>query len=525
MRREFAWIAAVGGATLVLLGLHLWLWDVPGAYMDSINPDYIVVRLLGGTDARTNVPAWVIPGNLIAGRWPLLMQIYHGTLTFHLGLPVYALAGTGLWGIRVANGWFALLVLLSLAFLLRRLGAAWLVAAAGLLVLATDPVFLMSFRSQFYITTMPAALVLAAAALLTGQADWRRALAAGGCAGLAAYGYFIWAFPLVFMAAVVLALPLGWRARAAFVAGAAGGLSLYALGYLLFWAVSPSTAQFADSFMSFVRAQSPGQSSQDFAQRLATVATLSRLALDNGGSWALMFGGGEMAWAQIRLWLLLLLAAGGGAAAVARPATRPATFVLTAAILGFVPLGLVFGNRLWVHHFAPLAALIPAVGAVGLLALWKAGGAWRPVGLFVAALLVLANLAGWHDGMRRLAATGGKGLFSDAISRFAQEMSVQRPAPQVVAADWGIFMPVAMIGGGRVPVWTEFNPNAIRRRLCQGRDVALAFLPARGEDRVARWEVELGWTPPRRTDYAERDGTPNLGVLFWTAADRPPNAC
>src|SRR5882757_11455165 len=82
--------------------------DVPGVYMDAVNPDYTVMRLLN--PAAKDLVVWIPPGQLVFGKLPVLAQLYQGALTYYLGLPFYLLFGTDLIGIRVAEIGFGLFV-------------------------------------------------------------------------------------------------------------------------------------------------------------------------------------------------------------------------------------------------------------------------------------------------------------------------------------------------------------------------------------------------------------------------------
>ena len=92
---------------------------VPGLYMDAVNPDYIIVRLLRW---NPHIYALVLPGTCIFGIFPTIIQLYHGALPYYIGMPVYILLGTGVAAIRFANFVFASIVLLSAALFLRAFG-------------------------------------------------------------------------------------------------------------------------------------------------------------------------------------------------------------------------------------------------------------------------------------------------------------------------------------------------------------------------------------------------------------------
>ena len=64
----------IGTASLVFLPAFLLFSlgavtdiSLPGVYMDAVNPDYLVVRLLN-PEAAANVSPWTLPGNLLLGR-------------------------------------------------------------------------------------------------------------------------------------------------------------------------------------------------------------------------------------------------------------------------------------------------------------------------------------------------------------------------------------------------------------------------------------------------------------------------
>ena len=85
---------------------------LPGVYMDAVNPDYIAVRLLH-PEAEPLLP-WLLPGNLLLDRAPILISFYHGSQQVWLGLPFFAIFGTGVAGLRLTHAMFALGVLAAL---------------------------------------------------------------------------------------------------------------------------------------------------------------------------------------------------------------------------------------------------------------------------------------------------------------------------------------------------------------------------------------------------------------------------
>jgi len=102
--------------------------ELPGVYMDAVNPDYLVVRVF--TWHREPMAAWVLPGNyLLDARFPILVSIHHGSQHFWLGLPLFWLLGTTVESLRIVHALFALGVLAALYGLLA-LGIAALASAS-----------------------------------------------------------------------------------------------------------------------------------------------------------------------------------------------------------------------------------------------------------------------------------------------------------------------------------------------------------------------------------------------------------
>ena len=149
-------------------------------------------------------------------RFPILAgSFYHGPLQLYASLPIYYALDTTITSARLAQGLYGAAILLLAAGLLRRHAVPMVVALCTLLLLAVDPAFMQSFKTQALSTVWPLGLLLASVLLterwaLAGRAPriWEL-MAAGVLAGLAFFSYFIYLF---FVPALVLHLFLAWRA-------------------------------------------------------------------------------------------------------------------------------------------------------------------------------------------------------------------------------------------------------------------------------------------------------------------------
>ena len=110
-------IVAVAYGVVALQQIHL-----PGVYMDAVNPDYMAVRLLNRRHEQ--VLPWLLPGNYLDGRYPILISFYHGSQQMWLGLPFFWLFGTTVTGLRLTHAMFALGVLAAMYAFLGRNGSS-----------------------------------------------------------------------------------------------------------------------------------------------------------------------------------------------------------------------------------------------------------------------------------------------------------------------------------------------------------------------------------------------------------------
>jgi 4-amino-4-deoxy-L-arabinose transferase-like glycosyltransferase len=495
--------------------------------MDAVNPDYMAVNLLNPSGER--MLPWLLPGNLLFERYPVLISFYHGSQQMWLGLPFFWLFGTSVAGIRLTHAIFALLVLASLYALLTRSKLKPWQAALACGVLAIDPGFSYAFRTQSYITLAPAAwLFFSLYALRRGalpEARWRSWLIASGVLyGLAIVGYFVYAF---FLPAMLLAIYFtrrdGALPRTAWLyctLGLALGSSFYVAGYVLLEHQFGGLKQAWAYFQQTQKALNAFSEQPDLSARIAHLVASVESVFQNSFHHTLIFGEhGTVPGAGFKMAVLLGVPVLLWARAEWRRQSPWLLRLLIAMMVSFVLAASVFGTRLSGHHFMVLLPLAYAALAIGLVALGGAPPVWRSAALTL--LLPFAALAALNVGGQvkegiALHEVRGAGLYSDAINRLAADLDAAPARPFVYFPDWGLLMPVVMLTGGRVGVDSLENFDAARKRLCAGRDVAVALVTGDRDARFANWQKALAWDSPERTAYREARGA----IVFELATFR-----
>jgi hypothetical protein len=509
--------------------------ELPGVYMDAVNPDYLAVRILNWN--RHPFAPWIIPGTDLFDHFPVLVSLYHGMQQLYLALPVFWLLGTTVTSLRVAHALFALGILAAMYALLIRskMDRWWAAAICAALVL--DPGFVYSFRTQSYITVAPVAWLLLSVDSLrqrasTMPAKRTRWLGLSGLFfGLSIYGYFVYAFYVPALAIAVIT----WRAKdepsdvgdavrglAYWGAGILCGCGFYVLGYGLLAKDQSGLHGLVSYVMQYQEGIGAFSAHQPLSDRMFSAWHFVESIFHNWWNTALMFGDyTPVPGAYLKTAILLGLPVLLWIAAETRRRSTPLLRLVLGLEVSFFAGALVFGNRLGGHHFASLLPLSYVALAFGL---WTAADVRRtrepiPRNVFagvIAFTLLSINIAGELRESDQLRATHGVGLYSDAINHLADDLLKSGQKDLVFVPDWGLFMPVAFLTGGHVALVTDAIYELARSALCQNRTVAVALINGDREARYAEWRNELGVAPDAISDYRQFDGK----VVFQLATFR-----
>ena len=531
---RWASFAAVAIVWLVVATQQVTL---PGVYMDAVNPDYLVVRLLNW-HAEPITP-WVLNGNYPFSRVPILISLYHGSQQVWLGLPFYALFGMSVTGLRLTHAMFALGILAALYAVLIRGGLkSWQAALAGA-ALALDPAFSYAFRTQSYITLAPTAWLFLSLYAMQRARDaparpQRWLIGSGACVGLAIVGYFIYAF---YLPAILLAVWLWGRERRdtapggswlpPWLAGLAAGSIFYPVGYALMIRNAGGFQEAWTRFQEMQQALGAFNAQVPLPSRIAHVGTMIETVFSNSFHHQLIFSEyAALPGFVLKMWLLLIAPIALWAVAELRGGASTLLRVLVALPISFAMGALIFGPRLQGHHFVPLLPLAYAALAVALFetaAKFSRYARWVPLGatLVVGGIAAL-NVSGQVVEGRRLAEMRGVGYFSDAINRLAADLAALDNKPFVYFPDWGLSMPVALMTGGTVGMDSAVSIANAHQMLCAGRNVAFGAITGDRAQRIESWRNELQWQSPVTTTYRQADGKAVFDLATFTGARDAP---
>ena len=519
---------------------------LPGLFMDSINPEYMAVKTVN-EEARPDTPTLVMPGNIIAGKYPVLAgSYYHGPLQFYVALPVYAALGTTIVSARIVQALYGVFILLGLALIARRYPIRLGIAATMLALLAIDPAFSLALKTQAYNVMWPLVWMLLAIAAAESWATRRvpprawQLLWSGLLMGVAFFCYFVFLF---FVPALALYLlhclrNAGIRdVRRTLGAFALNGLGfgIGCLGYLVGYKLAANAVGGWRKFVEFNQDAVQNMVLQDhpaaLPHRIEMAWHWMQMALSDHWVSMTVLRTGSTSWlgngkaillvaAPLLLFVLLRLW---------RVRSRLLELCLLLSISFFL-VSLLFGAKIGGHHFTVLVPLMYLAIAAGVTDAWPkiAESAWLRVpsmmllGVFVLALLVDGVIA--HSGFsQRLRETGGVDYYSDAIDQYAAHaLSNQRNTVHYFP-DWGLIMPFVFLTGGREDTELhEPSPEQIARAICNGKAVEVAYIPAASATALA---ARLRGGPldlaPQVLTFRSRDGKPTVGAALYMPTSDP----
>jgi len=440
-----------GGFTILAIGMVVLSrpdLKLPGLYYDET-----LQAATAAAFVRGEAPL-ALPGARrihLGEAWlPWMTQPYLGALKTYALIPALAVVGTDAVALRATTLAWGVAGLLLFSLWCREL-ADTRVALASAALLAFDPSFLFSVRQDWGPFALGFACRMGSALLLLG--GWRRRsaaqLGAGGLlAGLAVYhkldaAAFFGGCALALAVSVPGELWQGLRERRRGVAAALAGVIL---GTAPLLPVLPELLATLEGLSAGRRGLGAGTPSLrlDLWSAVLDGSYFYRL-LQVGGRFDAVFSGGTAP----RSLLPVLEAASVAVLAtfLLRTALRrrsaPAAEKFALFALGIVGAGLfAMPGALLMHHVLNVYPLPHLVAGLTLERLGRGGGSWGRRG----AVLVLVLLAAVASAVRvdlhtraLIRATGGKGYWSHALGRLAEELP---PGARVVSVDWGFAAPL-----------------------------------------------------------------------------------
>ncbi len=476
--------------------------SIPAVYLDAVNPDYLIARMLNPHALHNNV-SWTIPGNLIWGIFPILIQVYHGALPVYLGLPFYAVFGTDIYGIRLTAIIFGIMVICCIYLCLKQFNVKKYIILLGLLSIAVDPSFLFAFRTQFYITLLPISFIFLSIYFLLKSLyknnPYKYYLLSGGSLGLACYGYFIYfSFIPILILFFIYALSnysschqklsvCKTKASRYFFAGLSGGFIIYIWGWL-------SAIQILGwrDFYKWFNGTEPLGSHLSLYSRIDNMLYLLKGVFDSSGISNCIFGKNILDFYGFNSIIVLLIGIVGSLIYM--------IFTWKSSLIRFKYLGffcflslltaplilnLIFANKLGYHH---LVMVIPIAYSIFIATMNQLNFKSQTINVTTAVVLFVSiisvNLMHDNSFFYFLRMEGGSGKYASVLTEFTNNNLKNN---YYIMPDWGISLPYQLMTDGYVKVDTELKPDNINKFYLAGKSVNLILL----NDEHSAWVIDI----------------------------------
>lgn len=500
--------------------------ELPGIYMDAINPDYLVAHRL---NPALNNPGWILP----SAWFPILGNLYHGVQNFYIGLPIYWLLGASVVSARIVHALFGAVIIALVFFLGLRTTGSRLLAAAAALCLATDIAFIASFRTQNYIILGGQVWLMASLLLLFPKdlqlISKKRLLFSGVLFGLAIYGYFVFTFflPAAFYIVTRTTGTRRIRSTAIWFSGMVIGMIPYAIGYLSMLLALDGTDKLLEYLRTATNTLAPLSSKLSFSASYGYMLSMVNLAIINGGNELLIFGEyiSVSAWTASKYFFFLATLALLLAILTTRKNSQEKFkgFLLVLLPCSYMLVAGILGTRLGAHHFSVLIPFLYLLAAVLFnecaklmthTSLGNRSFVLQHRAIVTAVVITLVgNVIQQQKFFTQLDLSGGKGLATNALTTLAND-ALSGPSDTVyLFPEWGFFMSFAFLTESRVPYWFEASKHGIERLRGQYKYVSIPFWK---EDDASKYKALLqsagAGEISMRTLY-RRDGKPGFYMV------------
>jgi hypothetical protein len=494
--------------------------DLPGLYMDAVNPDFLAAQKL---HPHLHNPSATLPSKI----FPILGNLYHGVQNFYVALPMLAIFGFHIATIRIAQALFGALLVAAFFIVARRLTQSTLLAIFGALGLATEIAFTASFRTQFYIvmggaTWLFVSLMLALPATPETELSDRRAFWSGFFSGLAGYGYFVLLFFVPgTLAWIALRPTASARTSLRWMIGFMFGLTPFALGYLSLLLKLHGIGPTMQLMRSLLGVLQPFENSGASHGNVLYAWQMAHLAITNDGNNLVIFGQTTSSWVSEPKFYLFalctLLMSIGSVACLALRRRAPAWVLIGFLPLSFLLVASLFGHRLWAHHFSvlvPFVYLLPLPLLARILDMTKAGQRPQMAIVAVACFACLAgNMSQQYAFHAALGRSGGEGKATSALNQLALEARGSSSNVAYVFPEWGFFTSFCLLTENKVRYVVDVAPETLSELRHAGYDdLRLVYWQPAERERYMQVLQQAGLNTITTRTFTTLDGRP---VFYW----------
>jgi 4-amino-4-deoxy-L-arabinose transferase-like glycosyltransferase len=480
--------------------------DDSGLFMDSVNPEYWIARTLNPEIAN---PVWIPP---TVGP-PALLTLYAGAQNYYFELPIIKILGFSNFSLRFAQSLIGVFILLIVYKIISHVTSRPKVGFLVALMLAIDPSFVLSFRTQAQVLLGGLVwFLLSLYFLFKSRIPDRNFIIylSGISYGLAVYSYFIYAF---FLPALLFILVRKHRHDFAnnfrWLLGLIVGLLPYAYGYLSMLLAVGSWKSTLELIKGWLVMLDPAASADEsFLTRITSAVHFGYQGFLNIGNQSVLIGelstpkSADLKWTAICLVLVGAIVFGIKGKVNSKPSGSWKFIEIGCLLfLSYVFVAAIFGGRLAPHHFillVPLVYMGIGLSLAQFLSVKIPKKYLKSLVLFFVIIISSLSILQSNLTYNRLEETGGTGLATNALTNLAIDARQDSDNSVYIFPDWGFFMPFAFQTQNKVAYSLDASPTSIENYLAQNKLVKVAFWSIESWERnkadLENYGIKFEWT-------------------------------
>lgn len=466
--------------------------DVPGLYLDAVNPDYFGLHILHSD----NVPSWTYSDNVIASflegvseysHFPTLNSLYGTCYEAYITMVWGAIFGYDVFSLRVLHVSYFVLLLLGVYFLLSHIFEKKNdIAIIITFLISVDPSLIFCSRTQFYIQLFPHiffffGLLLVIKSVFCDEGIRKKCFWGAFLLGISASSYFV--FALYFIAVFCVYVYLSIRKKTSsikevviLVCGYLGGFFVYIYGHL-----SIVLTQGVSGWINAIKGLDTYGISDGAKATLGErfLHIIDRLTCISGGADIIQiitgFRMGNLYGKLFAVFFLISVVLSVGLLIRKRQDIANSKKLLTllfliVAFLVHLVFALLLGNALGYQHFTmllPIMYIVMGISYCELMGKWVKRKHVLKIGEnIILILLILFLSAKTYMGYDMINQTGGIGYYSKAINNISYYLdSISTEEDTIISPQWGYWMQIACITNGERQIWNESDQGVLQWRI------------------------------------------------------------
>ena len=488
-------IANIKFVLLIFGVISLIYLEIPGLYLDAVNPDYFGLHVLHSE----NVPQWAYSDNVIAtflegnteySHFPILNSLY-GTCFEAYFMMIWAIFfGYGVYAIRTLHILYVLILILGVYFLLKYLFENQKInATIATFLLAMEPSLVFSERTQFYIQLFPHifflfGLLLIIKSITTDENKKRNGICGAILLGLSASSYFIFVF--YFIAAFFSCIIIKILQKEKWFKQSINWIIGFFIGFLpyIYAHISIILTQGIGGWIIALKGlDAYGLSDGAQASLIERFQHICKMFgnIAGGASIIQIMTGGDIGYTYGKIFALVYMCAVVASIYVlikkrkeiASSKTLMALIILDNILLWHCLLSLIIGNALGYQHFImllPIMYLTIVIVTKELCRLWisinRKGQGIRIIMSFSTLCLIVISAERLWEGYSLIEKTNGYTYYSEAINDLAYYLDgVVTDSDVIVSPQWGYWMQIACVTQGEKLIWVDTDKDALQWRI------------------------------------------------------------